>query len=111
MPLLHTFADQTPIGTVPDTKVMRQRQMIALTMFATIHLAIVTVIVAFALLMPLIPRLVFVFVAGGLWLFALIFNLRMASRPRRVIQTFLQSKQKSQLGKEPAQGQVCPRFL
>ena len=97
---------QVPIGMVSDTEEMRRMQLWALALFTVLNVVIFVSLLLVGLILTGIGRILLVTIGGGGWLALLLFNMRMASRPRRVIQSFLQTKAKTKLGRRLGKGQV-----
>ena len=91
---------------VSDTEEMRRMQLWALALFTVLNVVIFVSLLLVGLILTGIGRILLVTIGGGGWLVLLLFNMRMASRPRRVIQSFLQTKAKTKLGRRLGKGQV-----
>ncbi|CAI7892773.1 unnamed protein product [Closterium sp. NIES-54] len=97
---------QVPIGTVSESHKMPVAQALALLAFTAVNVAALVAIFWLALSLEGTERILVIALLGGGWLALLLFNVRMAGRPRRVIQRFLHAKSKTRLGRRLGRGQT-----
>lgn len=97
---------QVPIGMVADSSLMRRWQVAALVGFSAVQVALFMGICILGLVINGWGRVAIVALGGGVWLALLLFNMRMAGRPRPIIQSFLHAKKKSKLSPAVKKGSV-----
>lgn len=95
-----------PIGMVSNSQSMRNTQSLALGLFTAVNVLVLLALFALSILLAGWLRVLVVLVGGGAWLALLLFNLRLAGRPRRVLQTFLHQKPTTRLGRRLPHGQT-----
>lgn len=89
---------------VSDSQDMRVWHVLALVAFSSAQIAIFLVISILALCLSGLVRAALIAIGGAAWLALLLFNVRLASKPRRVIQSFLNFKAKTRLSRDLKRG-------